>query len=127
MIGYARNRRRYKESWLIGYKLSTGIIETAENPTDDNYIALACAILCNISSKKALQLMDLCPDIESDRLNDSKVRTMGTISYILNTICGIPRKKVAEMLSVHVSTINDALRHNGLYRDGRSHKNQQEE
>lgn len=121
----SRYRRRYKESWLLGYKLSTGAIATTDNPTDDNYIALACCILGNMSCKKALQLMDLCPDNTIDAEN-TKYKRMGPIIYILNTLCGVPRKKVAEILEIDFTTVNKALRYAGLYRDGRGRRNKEE-
>jgi hypothetical protein len=97
------------------------------NPTDDNYLALALAVLGNMPAKEALKEFGLSPEHDTEYAEDAKIRTLGKISYILNTICGVPRKKVAEMLNSHVSTINDSLRRIGLYRDGRSQKKQQEE
>lgn len=126
MIGYARNRRRYKESWLLGYRISTGIIEATDNPTDDNYIALACAILCNMSSKQALMLMDLAPEADIDYSN-AKRNTIGQAVYILNTICCVSKKEISKIFNTDNSTLNLALRHAGIYKDSRCLPRKREE
>lgn len=99
--------------------MSNGCQSLTDNPTDDNYIALAAAIILNITSKEALKLIGLMPEQDDTNTKDAKYKTLGTIAYILNTICGLDRKQVAEIFDTSVGTINDALRHDGLYRDAR--------
>ena len=53
---YKHNRRRYRESWLVGYRMSSGSqCAITYNPTDDNYLALALAVLGNMPAKEALK------------------------------------------------------------------------
>ena len=126
MPQYARYRRRYQESWLLGYKMSNGCQSLTDNPTDDNYIALAAAIILEITGKEALKLMGLAPEESDANTQDAKYKTLGKITYILNTICGLPKKQVTEIFKTDLTTINDALKHDGLYRDTRCRRLQEE-
>lgn len=99
--------------------MSNGCQSLTDNPTDDNYIALAAAIILKITSKEALMLMGLSPERSDANTQDAKSKTLGKIAYILNTVCGLQRKQVAEIFQTDVRTINDALKHDGLYRDAR--------
>ena len=117
MIGYAKRTRKYRESWINGYRMSNKSYDTPENPTNDNYIALILAILANKTSDDALRAMDLLPQYTYTKT--PKYKLIGECVYILHNVCGVQKKDIAKVLDVGFQTLNDALKYSGVYTDCR--------
>ena len=117
MIGYAKRTRKYRESWINGYRMSNKSYDTPESPTNDNYIALLLAILANKSSDEALRRMDLVPQYTYTKV--PKYQIIGQCVYILHNVCGVQKKDIAKILDTSFESLNSALRFSGLYTESR--------
>lgn len=79
-------------------------------PCDDNWAALAIAIICNKSIDKSLNTMGIKPRLVMPRRTDGKRHVIGEAAYMLVAICGQTKAEAAALLHVSPQTVSVSIK-----------------
>lgn len=116
-------RARYRDEYPLGYHMSNHIRSQAygEEKSLENYMALYIAIVKDVTSDKALELMGLKP-LESYKKRTTGVKTpiIAEAAYILIHVCGVLQKDVCKTFHVSAETVRNGLRGLGYKADLRN-------